>query len=715
MKRFHNAFSNLVIWGLIVLTFFISLLTLLYINTKDVLFSSLLDNKLICGIFVVTMGVLLLAVLLFYYKYIGKLRENSLDVMAWIVFILIVGLQTILLLFFVKAVPVTDAYNVTADTIEMARKGILHIDNTSGYYASYSNNNGVIVMLYSYYRVMLSLGIEDLWSATIALNVAFIDGAILLSYFFARKAFSRKSATVFMFIMLLSPATYSFLTFTYTNTFSLFFTALLLFMTLWIKQKKGILGCTYMVLVGLVAVAGYMIRPTVIITIIAIFIILFRVINKKKLCLAFLTCFLLSFCIGVKLIGSFNSQFLSDREGTKTFPITHWMMMGLSKSGGFNYEDYYFTGSYPTKTQKMEANIEEIMNRVRQGGPIGLLQKVKVKLTRVWADGINESYNTNMCNEKQSKIYDYLYGNKSGLWSVYCQAFRFITMLAILIFTVRHRKKMVNDLEFLLLLILFGALLFFLMWEANNKYCISFTLIMALLFERGLSESSQIIQKIRHYKTFRMSTSIGLLILILINGVLFMTLHNTFVHNKIVFNEYSHKDYYNRRLTYYSSTIKTGAIVTQEFTWKRKVATIGIRCKAVKDGDSNATYQISVLDENDNRILHKMITKKNIGKNGLVWINNKGKVLEPNRPYRLEFRGVEGSSDSVGIGVVDSKQIEYLENGSLYVNQEKQEQDLFIEAYNTKTGTYTSHLRYYVVFVVMLLLLTGIFMCLVTY
>jgi len=57
------------------------------------------------------------------------------------------------------------------------------------------------------------------------------------------------------------------------------------------------------------------------------------------------------------------SDELADRY---EFPMTHWVMMGLGKSGGYNQEDVDFTASFETSEQRSQATIAEIQKRLSE-------------------------------------------------------------------------------------------------------------------------------------------------------------------------------------------------------------------------------------------------------------------------------------------------------------------------------------------------------------
>lgn len=697
MKKFNILFEKVVIWASVLVLFSMVLLSLLQIRTKDFLVEQAVSNPLVSVGVVITSGFILFMCLIFLYNVLKGLQEVTLDKIAYIIFAGIILLQAIILIFFVRAIPIGDSYRNIVEAMRMAREGVLRIDNTSGYYAGYANNNGFVIMLYGFYRILLKVGINDLWISTIVLNVLFIDLGILFSYLFARKAFSRRSAAYFMILVLISPTTYCFLTFAYTNTFSIFFMAVLLWMSLGLKKDKVGHICCYCFIMGLIGAIGYVIRPTTIIVIIAIGIMCLRVFNRRKLGLVAAVIFLISCALCIKIIGSYNNQFVVDKSNSKVFPITHWIMLGVSEKGGYNPEDYAYTQSFPTKEEKIAGNLKEIKSRIKKNGTIGMSIKWLIKLRRVWGDGNDESYNINICTENCTKVFDYMYGEKSGLWSIYSQAFRFITLLAIFVLAMCIRKKNNDEPLFMLLLTLFGAIVFFLIWEANNKYSISFSLIMALLMERGMYYCSEIKCRIKSKKTYKSLMLVGVIGLILFNTALFMKFSAKFTDNIEEFKDYSYQDYIIRNSNYINNFVKKHMVITQKFKCEKEVSSIALMCKKLAKGDRKATNVVSIYDNNE-KVISKKVNVNDIKDDNLLWIHMNDNKLQAGKTYVLEIKGIKGQEDLFGIAAVDSSQIDYIKNGSLYVNDEKVQQDLYMIAYSKKNITYTTKNIYYMMY-----------------
>ena len=69
------------------------------------------------------------------------------------------------------------------------------------------------------------------------------------------------------------------------------------------------------------------------------------------------------------------------------FPVTHWLMMGLSADGTFQLEEEQYTQSFLTKSQKVHADLGKIKERLIDYGISGLARHSLRKLAVTWGDG----------------------------------------------------------------------------------------------------------------------------------------------------------------------------------------------------------------------------------------------------------------------------------------------------------------------------------------
>ncbi|BBF43045.1 membrane protein [Lachnospiraceae bacterium KM106-2] len=630
------------------------------------------------------------------------------------VFVGIILLQILYLLFVTKAYPKTDSFNLLTVAMEAAREGKLVLQNETGYFAGYTNNYPFAIFLYGFFRLMLFLGIDHLWNAIIVLNVIMIDLAILITYFLVRKLRGKRQAAIAMFLIAFCPTTYVWLTFTYTNTFNLPFCMLLLYMAICYQKREGkVVNTGYILLMGMVAGIGYLVRATMIIPIIAVSIyFVFSLYNQYegkdrwKNLVRVLGIFLLCFFIITKSFAGYERRFLKDPTMSARLPITHWIMMGLGNDGGFNYDDLAYTQHFVSYEEKQAKTKEKIVERIKTTNLVGLAQR---KITRVWADGSDESFTYNQRDTGERSLHRYVNDNRNVLVAIYVQIFRVLTIVGILLAVWHMLRRKVLLQEFLLALSMFGAIVFFLIWEANIKYSISFIFMMLILFEFGLEDTITCLEKFSFSRRVSMraaAVSIAFLLLIMNLGIMLIKMDH-FTNQKATFKNYISNGS-RRGDTYYKDGAIRDRVFTQTFLTNQSFNRLRLIGKKLKGGDESTVYTLRLLDSNGAELEKQTFTKKKVRSNGKIEFDcNVGKVKKK-QTYLVEITKTAGEKDSIQFGTKHAQEFDYIQNGVFSINGEEQNLDLFVEIFDEIEETYMSKSSYFIKCGLILLLQVGI-------
>lgn len=183
------------------------------------------------------------------------------------------------------------------------------------------------------------------------------------------------------------------------------------------------------------------------------------------------------------------------------FPTTHWLMMSLTEPGGHNAEDEAYTASFATKEEKKAAVRERMVQKLHDMGLQGYAKLVKTKICRTFGDGMN-GYTTFLADGYGTgEAYDALFGNHKDFTVLWHQGYYLFIMLGILISCIRMIQQLLKPLDsgkgcFLKLLFmlvsLFGAILFYVLWEASEQYSVPFMLIMLFLGLVGMQTADDL-------------------------------------------------------------------------------------------------------------------------------------------------------------------------------------------------------------------------------
>lgn len=444
-----------------------------------------------------TLAMLLIAVLVAAgVLFLGRRLEKECRHRSILLFGVLVCLQIFFLVFISHPMAISDPARVQNEALMMVQKQHGRMNMEDLYFQRYPNNHFIVVLFYYFYKILSFMGIQQVWIPTIILNLVSIDIGILCSWLIARGWKGTKMADLVLVLFILCPTTYVWLTTVYTNTLSFPFVMLILYLCLRLQNEseKRDSRKSLWALLGAVMAVGYWIRPTTIIPIIAV--VLYFIVRgtqgmKKENAVRYLT--------GVALTaGVFVCCFMGcrglvdrhmDRSGlTGEFPVTHWIMMGLNTDtfGEFSREDEAYTMSFDTKAQKRQADMERIRERAAELGGTGLAYQAMAKMFGVWALADDDCFNKAAYASDFPGWYRYFMGKDNTWYLLFMQAFRVVTFLFLCGSITGQMRQKKYDRSYVLSLTFLGAVLFFVLWEANRKYNVCFMGVCLLLMADGI-------------------------------------------------------------------------------------------------------------------------------------------------------------------------------------------------------------------------------------
>lgn len=301
------------------------------------------------------------------------------------------------------------------------------------------------------------------------------------------------------FLLFCNPFLYLGVSYYYTITLSWIFTMGFLVLLFDEKETTEKERKIKEVIAGLLLGIGYELRATAIIfAIAALILVIIRLLTgetKKKRLAAKAILIALVAVLSSQLMHASTEKFVGIDTTNTAFPTTHWIMMSLTPPGGHNAEDEEFTASFATKEEKKAAVSERMREKLQTMGIKGYAELVLIKVKRTFGDGMN-GYTTFLADGyKTGKLYDALFGNHKDLFILWHQGYYLFLMLGILISVVGMLKAGCNKDVFhvsqyrelfYFLLVLLGAILFYVLWEASEQYSVPFMPIMLFLGLSGM-------------------------------------------------------------------------------------------------------------------------------------------------------------------------------------------------------------------------------------
>ena len=275
-----------------------------------------------------------------------------------------------------------DVDKVVSSAILLSQGGMLQ-DN---YFSMYPNNLFLTFIFSVVIRIGSFVGISNGYFLCTCIGVVCINIAIYLgsiTFYYLSKSSGMSMVVYIMEVILIGCSPW--MTIPYSDAIAILFVALILsaYVLPWGKKEKWIT-------IVLVSSVGYMIKPTVAISLIAILIFeslkdLKNLKNQLKVLLV-----LAAFILGFKMLGMISyagTGYIIDKE--KSFSPFHYLMMGLNEEtdGVFAQKDVFFSQNFGSYQERNHANLEVAIERVRDMGVKGYFEHLFHKCLIAYNDG----------------------------------------------------------------------------------------------------------------------------------------------------------------------------------------------------------------------------------------------------------------------------------------------------------------------------------------
>ena len=679
MNKFLSISYKVIIAILIVLFSYITLVSAFY-GLDQILFP----------IIVIIGTIITFFLFKFIYKQIQKLSSKKIKIIAIIISILFfIGLLLVGLLLPISSV--TDLSHIIEYVNRMFSLDSLTI--TGSYFSKYTNQVPLLIFAYFFTKIGSIFGCTNVVLMGTIFNALFMSIMAFFIYLTGKELKDEKTGLLALIFTVINPIFYLYSSYFYTDTLCMPFAVIGLYLAIkCIKtdsiKKKILFG----ILSGLIFFIGLKVRIVVVILLIAILALILinkEIKHKLKMYFALLIGLVVGL-LGFKVAYSFFDINLNPNEA---FPITHWLMMGLNEehTGGYNGSDHDLTFNEKTYEEKKEANIEEIKTRLKELGPIGLIKLEGAKIARTWSSGNYGVYAKLNNTSDGVGIYEYLggYGNTNIFLKYSLQILKtYISFMILLGLVTRFRKKSdTYHYEDIIYIALFGAILFYILWESAQRYSLSFLpwmiIPLGLIYER-INKKEEDLSKKEKYNHIMKISSIALMLI--------TTLLLTMNFYKYTLEEKTYEDV--RILSYRGfSKIEIGEnTVSQTFTTDNNFNQISINFENTNK-EEKSTYLYRLYDSKTGEILaQKEFASSNVNGNYKFKFDDINPTAETT--YEIEITKLEGES-VLKIGTYDEGvYYKSYNNGSILTNDEEMTGSFIFRVDETHQRTYMSILSY---------------------
>ncbi len=359
----------------------------------------------------------------------------------------------------------------------------------SWYFIRCKNNFGFLLLSYLVHFTGFRLfGIRHNTEASVNfvtyVNFAFVLLAMWLTVYIIRKINSRPAVHILALVIVGSYLPfYIWSPLFYTDTTTMFFPPLMLYIYWRFTQADNSkLQIALSGLAGLLCMAGYALKGSVPILLIAFLIMIFIRIDKNNFKNIIICCVVAVMAFGISYKAYdryyYNSGIIdfSTRQQNE-LPLELWFLFASHQPAEWYMEEYNYMLSLPDiETRKAEA-VRMIKENYSSYSPIELMDFIRDKNMLIWG-------------EETFTGLDYLYNAYTGSWThnfiipgyPFYALFRYLcnfvhlgTLLLFVfsIFTEFFKKK--TDVYTMAKITLVGVLIFLSFWERNARYVLTFT------------------------------------------------------------------------------------------------------------------------------------------------------------------------------------------------------------------------------------------------
>lgn len=547
-----------------------------------------------------------------------------------------------------------DALNVYDEAVSIFYDGKISATTKNNYFSYYSNNYPITVITWAFLKIgrIFHLVGGDFHNGMLFLqfiNLIAIDISILFGLFIVNDFYNNRSVCFcYMLFALFCPLSYVWIPFYYTNTLSMpfYMGGLWLFCKYFFEkpvkkagrflkiENSNILLFSAGVLFGV----GFLIRATVIITVIAA-IITFFVFGKKngKRMLGNFFALFLGTVIGLCMIKSLVNKYVAFDYSDTAFPAVHWIMMGASGEGTYNKHDEEFTACFQSTQEKYNADTGMLIQRLENMGIDGSIRHFFHKLFLTFGDGTG-SYATELSiSENYGKLYRYVYGDCNQGMIVYTQIMYLAALFAAVVSAVCVLCKKKFHPIFIVLLNILGAFLFYMIWEAGTIYSIGFIPLFYVALAGGIDFDMQSLSQKKKDRCLK--AAIFLLLSILITEGIFW-FRKPKGHDELVYqvNQFMFQtDNYQ--------ACSDGIVLEQTFKSDGLFNCVAIQARNPLGKLNDSTYSIELVEENGEKRVSFIINSSDVGDYAFVRLPMEQPMKKGD--YKLTLKKISGTNDLI--------------------------------------------------------------------
>ncbi len=439
--------------------------------------------------FIIVIGgsIVLICILCNIYNWVKKLPKNTINKLAFCLFAIVF---TSMLLWGInyQVVPSYDLTHIIGKTDSLLLTGVFGSDP---YFSLYPTQIPLTIFIYLLKSVGVFLGYANPSEFVILYNAFMTSLMLYILYKIVCRFSGSCNGFMVMLLAAIYPDFYLYVSYYYTDIISMPFAIFGFYFLIKAEGSTSIKEKSYLLLSGILFGIGFKLRVVTLILLIAYIVSLIGEYNLKLFIKrVFFVLFGIIISIGLYSRVLFPMFDITIDETLK-LPATHWVMMGLNykESGGYSTRDLMFS----LKSQNKKEDIKEVIKtRIKKVDPLFYYRKLR----KVWSEGdhdIERKYNHISRVDWTHQLFK---GKLNGILRCYVQSLKCIIYFFFLITILKERKnRFETSKNKVFIIAIFGAILFYLIWEALSRYSFSFLPIVLLGSSTGLSTVFHVVNK----------------------------------------------------------------------------------------------------------------------------------------------------------------------------------------------------------------------------
>ena len=524
------------------------------------------------------------------------------------------GIMIVIFLILIASIhprPVTDYYDDLDTAAWIASHGAVHADNFHiKYIGAYGNNYTLTLVFAVLLKVFSFLEVTGILTVFNIVNMAAVLLGVFLTWLIVKECVNIRAANKVLILCVLNPIYYCLVFWVYSLTLCLPFMMGIIYIAIRIYKcdavwKEILCG----VLMGACIVAGYELRPTAVFTLIAMLVTTPVLIYKRKLFKKILVTgvvTLVSAGILYSAVSMVKNRYFGEIQ-EQNFPVSFWLAMGSHGTGALesNKEAWNVIKEYQNSDERSEIFWDKTIQNYKELGLAGTANLWTRKTLITWADGYSTLQNRMSHGESDSYLFELLGGTHRQIFYLYCQAYRFLIVLGIVLFCLKHAVSgKVSTLHFTMLITLAGGVAFYVLWEAKDIYSAAFLMPMFILAQEGLDNLFK-----RKVPAFAVREKrLVMNSMYVFTAVLACLMMWHLFGTEKTLNYYRINTMYNERE---SDVIEVKEDICQDFYVEKAFNRITLMADA-DDEENVSDYTISLLDSQKNVLFEQTVTAEDI-------------------------------------------------------------------------------------------------------